>query len=126
MSKVLLSSFRTTVLLTLFFNLVCFLVFLSQTLRRCCSPANIFSTLTKNGSRLAELLFISVLIANFIQLKQSKSAFNSGSTSIDSLSGIDFPSSVDTLFSDTVISSLSSLSTTVSFSFSSQSSVNSP
>ena len=46
MSKALLSSFRTAVLLTLFINLVCFLVFLSRALRRCGSPANIFSTLT--------------------------------------------------------------------------------
>ena len=38
MSKVLLSSFRTAVLLTLFFNLVCFLVFLSRALRHCRSP----------------------------------------------------------------------------------------
>ena len=44
MSKALLSSFRAVVLLTLFFNLVFFLVFLSRALRRCCSPANTFST----------------------------------------------------------------------------------
>ena len=127
MSKALLSSFRTAVLLTLFFNLVCFLVFLSRALRRCRSPANIFSTLTKNGRRLAELLFFSVLIADSIQLKQSRSAFNSRLTDIDSLSGIDSTSGVDTSFSDTVISSSSSLSTIVSFSFSSySSSFNSP
>ena len=89
MSKALLSSFRTAVLLTLFFDLVGFLVFLSWALRRCRSPANIFSTLTKNGRRLAELLFFSVLIADSIRLKQSESAFYSGSTDIDSLSGID-------------------------------------
>ena len=44
MSKAFLSSFRTAVLLTLFFNLVCFLIFLSRALRCCRSPANIFST----------------------------------------------------------------------------------
>ena len=60
MSKALLSSFRTPVLSTLFFNLVCFLVFLSGALRHCRSPANMFSTLTKNRRRLAELLFFCV------------------------------------------------------------------
>ena len=121
MSKALLSSFRTAVLLTLFFNLVCFLVFLSQALQHCRSPANIFSTLTINGRRLAELLFFPVLIVDSTQLKQSKSAFNSGSTDIDS------PSGLDTSFSDTAISSSSSQSATVSFSFLSYpSSVNSP
>ena len=64
MAKALLLSSRTAVLLTFFFNLVCFLVFLSRTLRRWGSLANIFSTLTKNGRRLAELLFFSVLIAD--------------------------------------------------------------
>ena len=90
MSKALLSSFRTAVLLTLFFNLVFFLVFLSRALA-CRSPVNIFSTLTRNGRSLAELLFFSELIADSIRLKQSKSDFHSGSTDIDSHSGIDSP-----------------------------------
>ena len=71
MPKALLSSFRAGVLLILFFNLVCFLVFVSRALRRCRSPANMFSTLTKNGRRLAELPFFSVLIADSIRLQQS-------------------------------------------------------
>ena len=66
MSKALLSSFRTAVLLKLLFSLVCFPAFLSPALGRCRSPANILSTLTKNGGRLAELLFFSLLIADSI------------------------------------------------------------
>ena len=38
MSKALFSSFRTALILTLFFILDCFLVFLSQALRHCRSP----------------------------------------------------------------------------------------
>ena len=47
MSKVLLSSFRTAALLTLLFNLVCFLGFLSRALRDCRS----LETNKKNQSK---------------------------------------------------------------------------
>ena len=80
MPKALLSSFRTGVLLTLFFSLVCFLVFVSRALRRCRSPVNIFSTLTKNGRRLAELPDFSVLIADSIRLQQTNQMRGGGQT----------------------------------------------
>ena len=63
------------VLVLFFYCFFFFFLLFSWSLQRCSSLAETFSTWTKNGRRLVELLFFSVVVTDSILIKRSNSAF---------------------------------------------------